>query len=145
MNDALNETLRRIEQKLDEVLKISKTTPAPLEGEYTLASVTDEELDDKYGNPEIRLVPSRWTGRDFMGWKYGDCPPEFLDEMSNMLDAIGRKQSKDPLKVRNSRWSAKDAARARGWAARHRKNGTTGKADDAMPGGADDWDSETPF
>lgn len=118
------EILRRIEQKLDEVLKIVGSLPsggaAATSGEYQQATCTDAELDDKYGNPEVRLVPSKWTGQDYLGWKYGDCSPEFLDEMSNMLDAIGRKQSKDPAKARNAKWSAKDAARARAWAARLR-------------------------
>lgn len=133
MND---DTLRRIEQKLDELLKIAKLQPTATK-EYAQKSVDDADLDGKYGNPEVRMIPSKWHGQDFKGWKYSDCPPEFLDELSGMLDAISRKQAGDPAKAKYADWSAKDAARARGWAERHRKNGT---GPVLVPAPAVDWD-----
>lgn len=130
--ELVTEALRRIEQKLDEVLKMAKAAPTAT-GTFSKKSVTDEDLDGKYGNPEVRMVPSRWTGLDYKGWKFGDCPPEFLEEMAGMLDAIARKQAGDPAKAKFSDWSAKDAARARGWAERKRKT---------QPSVADDWGSD---
>lgn len=126
------EALRRIEQKLDEVLKMAKAAPTAT-GTFSKKSVTDEDLDGKYGNPEVRMVPSRWSGPDYKGWKFGDCPPEFLEEMAGMLDAIARKQAGDPAKAKFSDWSAKDAARARGWAERKRKT---------QPSLVDEWGSD---
>ena len=79
------------------------------------------------------MVPSRWSGPDYKGWKFGDCPPEFLEEMAGMLDAIARKQAGDPAKAKFADWSAKDAARARGWAERKRKT---------QPSLVDDWGSD---
>ena len=119
----MNDELRRIEQKLDELLKIMKAMPTtPVD--YKKKTVDDADLDGKYGNPEVRMIPSKWHGQDFKGWKYSDCPPEFLDELAGMLDAIARKQAGDPAKAKYADWSAKDAARARAWADRHRAKGT---------------------
>lgn len=140
-----DEMLRRIEQKLDEVLKLVKYAPTPTK-DLAPKSVNYADLDGKYGNPVVRLVPSKWTGPDYKGWKFADCPAEFLDEMSGMLDAISRKQSQDPAKAKFADWSAKDAARARGWAARHRANGGPSKME-PLPGGDPDWmnDAQDPF
>ena len=129
----MNDELRRIEQKLDEVLKILKSLPTT-PGEYKKKTVDDADLDGKYGNPEVRLTPSKWSGPDYKGWKFSDCPPDFLDMMSDMLDAIARKQAQDPAKAKFADWSAKDAARARAWAERLRKNQSKTVA-------ADDWDA----
>jgi hypothetical protein len=118
--ELVTEALRRIEQKLDEVLKMAKAAPTAT-STFSKKTVEDADLDGKYGNPEVRMVPSRWSGPDYKGWKFGDCPAEFLEEMAGMLDAIARKQAGDPAKAKFSDWSAKDAARARGWAERKRK------------------------
>ena len=130
----MNDEIRRIEQKLDEVLKLLKTMPTPTK-DFAPKTVSDADLDGKYGNPEVRMIPSKWTGPDYKGWKFSDCPAEFLDEMAGMLDAVARKQSQDPAKAKYSDWSAKDAAKARAWAERHRKNGGPAKGA-PMP---DDW------
>jgi hypothetical protein len=130
----MQDDIRRIEQKLDEVLKIMKAMPTT-PGEYKKKTVDDADLDGKYGNPEVRMIPSKWAGPDYKGWRFSDCPPEFLDELSGMLDAISRKQAQDPAKAKYADWSAKDAARARAWAERHRKNGPKKIADN------EDWDA----
>jgi hypothetical protein len=83
----------------------------------------------------VRMVPSKWAGPDYKGWKFSDCPPEFLDEMSGMLDAVSRKQAQDPAKAKYADWSAKDAARARAWAERIRKNAPKKLAE------SEDWDA----
>lgn len=132
----MNEELRRIEQKIDELMKLMKSMPTPTK-EMTQKTVSDADLDGKYGNPEVRMVPSKWTGRDYKGWRFSDCPPEFLDEMAGMLDAVARKQAGDPAKAKYADWSAKDAAKARAWAERHRKNGGPAKGE-SMP---DDWNN----
>lgn len=119
MND---DTLRRIEQKLDELLKMMKAMPTGTTT-YSQKSVDDSDLDGKYGNPAVRIMAKDWTGPDYTGWNFSDCPAEYLDLHAKMLDAFAKKQAADPVKAKYADWSAKDAARARGWAARHRKNG----------------------
>ena len=135
----MNDELRRIEQKLDEVLKMLKDMPTGAKPGFTPKTVTDADLDGKYGNPEVRMVPSKWTGQDYKGWKFSDCPAEFLEEMAGMLEAVARKQAQDPVKAKYADWSSKDAARARAWAERHRGDyeaaraaGRMNDAEDAM-------------
>lgn len=146
----MNEELRRIEQKLDELLKMMKSMPTPTV-DYKKKTVDDADLDGKYGNPEVRMMPNKWHGQDFKGWKMGDCPPEFLDMLADMLEAIARKQAQDPAKAKYADWSAKDAARARAWAERHRKNGTgpvlvsPPAVDWDGPASMDTNDSDIPF
>ncbi len=124
--------LRRIEQKLDEVLKLLKATPGVPNGEFKPKTVTDSELDGKYGNPKVRTMPRDWRGPDYTGWKFSDCPPDFLELHASMLDAFARKQAADPVQAKFADWSAKDAARARAWAVRLR-------GAQARPSEAADW------
>ena len=140
------EMLRRIEQKIDEILKVSKSQPVgATSGDRK--TVADAELDQKYGDPSVRYMPSRWSGQNYVGMPYSGCDPEFLDELAAMLDNVAKKQAADPEKAKFADWSAKDAARARAWAIRHRTNGPpkgklTGSSDpDAWTGS----DEEMPF
>jgi len=119
MND---ETLRRIEQKLDECLKYLRLQPTATTT-YAQKTVDDSDLDSKYGNPTVRIMAKDWHGPDYVGWTFSDCPADYLDMHAKMLDAFAKKQASDPVKAKYADWSAKDAARARGWAARHRANG----------------------
>lgn len=130
-----DDTLRRIEQKLDEVLKIMKAMPTPTV-EYRPLPVDEDDLDSKYGNPKVKFMAKNWKGQDVTGWHFSDCPPEYLDMHAKMLDYFAKKDSQDPAKAKDAIWRAKDAARARGWAERIRrtqaKNG----------GGVGDWDDD---
>ena len=118
----MQEELRRLEQKIDEILRMVKAMPTPT-GVYAPKTTNDADLDGKYGNPTVRIMAKDWNGPDYTGWNFSDCPPEYLDMHAKMLDAFAKKQASDPAKAKFADWSAKDAARARGWAERHRKNG----------------------
>ena len=67
----MTDELRRIEQKLDEVLKLLKAAPTATKA-FSPKVVDDADLDGKYGNPEVRMVPSKWTGQNYKGWKFSD-------------------------------------------------------------------------
>lgn len=135
--ESMDTLLRRIEQKLDEVLKVVRVMPTQTV-EYKQLVSTDEDLDGKYGNPKIKFMAKNWKGADFTGWSFSDCPPEYLDMHANMLDYFAKKDSADPIKAKDAIWRAKDAARARGWADRARKQTTknvsdAGFSDDTFP------------
>ncbi|MGA1062101.1 MAG: hypothetical protein ACO3VH_07200 [Ilumatobacteraceae bacterium] len=117
MND---EMLRRIEQKLDECLKYLRAQPTPTV-EYRPLPIDEDDLDSKYGNPKVKFMAKNWKGQDVTGWNFSDCPPEYLDMHAKMLDYFAKKDSQDPVKAKDAIWRAKDAARARGWAERQRK------------------------
>lgn len=83
----------------------------------------DRELDSEYGDPTVRKDPKRWQGSSFVGCHYSECSPEYLDELANLLDWMGDKDEEDGKLYKGkptATFKRKDAARARGWAARIR-------------------------
>jgi single stranded DNA-binding protein len=101
-----------------------ETAGRPANTHAPLAS--DQDLDGAYGNPIVKFVPSRWGGEDFRGRRYSECTPEFLDVLASTLQWSADNPQEG--KARFVEFNRKDAARARGWAARLRRNGT-----DAQP------------
>lgn len=86
---------------------------------------SDRELDSQYGDPEIKRDPPRWHGQPFVGFRFSETSPEYLDCVAEFKDwqadkddEAGKKDNKDRPK---STWGRKDARLARGWAARLRK------------------------
>jgi len=88
---------------------------------------SDRDLDGQYGNPEVRKHPKQWKGPagEFVGKKYSECSPEFLDVLADLKDWMAGKadEETDPEKKKYAKWNRLDAARARGWAVRIRKVG----------------------
>lgn len=108
--------LDRIEAKLDQLLAAkSAARPASFGG---VAPASD--LDGEWGNPEVRKDPPRWDGPSFAGRKYSECPADFLESLAGFLDwAAGKdEETGDAQKLKYAGYKRKDAARARGWAAR---------------------------
>jgi hypothetical protein len=90
---------------------------------------TAAELDGQWGDPLIRSRdPKSWTGDSMMGLKLSACPPEYLDLWAERADYFARqadeKGEKDNKGRPASYWKRKDAALARGWAARKRAGWT---------------------
>lgn len=142
MNEELYEIIRRFEQKLDEVHRLLKVMPTPTV-EYKQLVSDDADLDSKYGDPVVKYMAKNWQGKDLTGWKFSDCPPEYLDMHAHMLDYFAKKDAANPEKAKNAVWRAKDAARARGWAERLRKRMSDTTAAMSATG---DWDdAELPF
>jgi len=138
----IHEMMRRLEQKLDEVHKLLRAMPTPTV-EYKQLTSDDADLDSKYGNPKVKFMAKNWKGHDVTGWSFSDCPPEYLDMHAHMLDYFAKKDAANPEKAKDAIWRAKDAARARGWAERLRRQVTEAvKAVETIG----DWDSnELPF
>ena len=95
------------------------------------------------GDPTVKFDPKFWKQESWIGRTFSQCPPEYLDMHAHMLDYFAKKDSANPEKAKDAIWRAKDAARARGWAERLRRQVTeAGKAVEAI----NDWDSdELPF
>lgn len=134
VNNANNhELLSRIDAALAELKEIRRLVagdqpaPPPAHPRATAtgsvvpqgAIASDDDLDGRYGNPEIRRDPPRWTGESMVGRKYSDCPPEYLDTLAGFHDWRADQDDKkgDP----RAKWPRLDAARARGWARRIRQ------------------------
>lgn len=110
------------------IAKAAVTTPAPAAHPRATSTGTvvpqgeiasDEDLDGKYGNPEIRRDPPRWQGESMVGRKFSECPPEYLDTLAGFNDWRADQDEKkgDP----RAKWARLDAGRARGWARRVRQ------------------------
>lgn len=93
---------------------------------------SDVDLDGAHGNPEIRKDPPRWTGQSFIARRYSDCTPEYLDELASFFEWQMRKDTEEGRVTGGGKPTAfykrRDAARARGWAARIRRSQQAGPA-----------------
>lgn len=135
------------------IAKAAVTTPAPAAHPRATSTGTvvpqgeiasDEDLDGKYGNPEIRRDPPRWQGEPMVGRKFSECPPEYLDTLAGFNDWRADQDEKkgDP----RSKWARLDAGRARGWARRIRQQ--QGGGGETPRGGQEpeqDVDDDVPF
>lgn len=87
----------------------------------------DQELDSQYGDPVVRKDPTAryWTGASYGGCQLSECPPDYLDAFAKYKDAcayVNEKEGKAE-KQKYVEYDRRDAARARGWAARLRGGG----------------------
>jgi hypothetical protein len=120
----MTDQLDRIEAKLDQLL--AAKAPAPQASRFAVAPgavAPASELDSQYGDPTVRKDPPKWTGDSFAGKPYSACSPEFLDNLAGFLEWKAGKDTEkgDADSLKYAGYARKDAARARGWAARNRE------------------------
>jgi hypothetical protein len=86
------------------------------------AVASDYEMSGPKGDPLLKKHPPRWGGPpgEFVGKRFSQCSPEILDEVAGFLDWKAGKEAETPGKEKYAAYSRKDAARARGYAARLR-------------------------
>jgi len=128
------------------------------------AIAPDDDLDSPYGDNEIRKDPPRWKGEPIAPRRMSECPADYLDQIASFNDWRAAKDEESNAVDAKGRpkagYARKDAARARGWAARIRggwkptartpdpawvkpqpQYGTDPQAEAAYPG---DWDEVMP-
>jgi hypothetical protein len=157
------ETMARIEKKLDMLLAHLGANGARPAGKAGASGVVadDADLDSKWGDPEIKRSPPRWSGPNYDGRRFSEADPAFLDAMAGFLDwKAGKAEEENKVSASGNPVAPlirKDAARARGWAARLRA-GTPAAAPREAPqrqvpewkgtpaqGDAFEGDSDLPF
>lgn len=114
------QVLARIESKVD---ALAKGKPAAVTVPDGGAVASDRDLDGQYGDPEVkRKDPPRWDGPSFVGRRYSECPPDYLDCLVGFLEWKAGKDSEKGTDEGNkyAKYARTDAARARGWAKRKR-------------------------
>lgn len=112
------------------VTATAKDAPAPA---ASGDAASDYDLDSQYGDPVVKKDPPRWKGNSFVGYQFSQCPADYLDVLAGLLDWQARKDdeqgktwtNKKGEEVPSSSFKRKDAARARGWAARIRAGKVT--------------------
>jgi hypothetical protein len=86
------------------------------------------DLDGQHGDPTIKYdpKPKYWEGSSYIGYRFSETEPDYLDAQAKYLDACAYMADKDQDEKKRSgaRFKRKDAARARGWAARLRSGWT---------------------
>lgn len=111
------------------------------------AIADDADLAGQYGDPSIRFDPSdkHWKGNaSFVGFHFSEVTdPEYLDAMASGLDASAwwlRNDKNEKKDERKAGFKDRDAARARGHAARLRARMASGQASAATgTDGANDF------
>lgn len=121
--DEILRLLSDIAARLDRIENSTHApTPAPAvavcdSGAPTIAD--DRDLDSQFGNPEIKKDPPRWTGPSFVGGRFSDTTPEYLETLAGFLDWKANESDKKGEVLKNgaprSKFIRLDAARARGW------------------------------
>lgn len=118
--DVIIGLLRSIDASLKELLSQRRAEkPKPV--------ASDRELDGRYGDPELKFMPRDWTGPNFRGRHFSECPPALLDLVAESCDWFAEQADKKHEMTDRGRpvsdFKRADAARARGWARRLRATG----------------------
>lgn len=100
-----------------------------LEGNQPLPLAPTSDLDGQYGNPILSAKdPKDWTGVTMVGKRMSECPPEYLDLLADRYEYFGKKDDESQKTTSTGKltgpYQRRDAARARGWAARLRAGWT---------------------
>ncbi len=112
------ERLARIEAALSGLSAGPRPATRGAEGPAPGTTADDADLDSKWGNPAVRYDPKRWVGPSFKGSFFSECPPDYLHELAGFLEWQADKDDQKG-EERFAAFKRRDAARARGWAARN--------------------------
>lgn len=104
--------LARIEGKLDRLL-------ASGGGDDIVAPATEADLDSQHGDPKIKYDPKRWAGESYKGKNFSEAPADYLDLLAEAFEYFAKKNAKAG-EEKKADYDRRDAARAKGWAARIR-------------------------
>lgn len=147
--DEMLTVLRSIDTTLKGLLSLSQQRIAQAKANQPKAVASDRDLDGKYGDPEVKFNPRDWNGPSMKQRRMSECPADFLDALAETLDYFADK-AEETGETYNGKPTApykrKDAARARGWAARHRKNGDPSETPSSAAGwGEPEWPTDGGF
>lgn len=142
--------LRSIDASLKSIDASFKQLAKQRQASAPKAVATDRDLDGRYGDPVLRLMPRDWTGPSFKDRPMSQCPPELLDLAAEMFEYFAKKADAADERTDKGKpvgdYRRQDAARARGWAKRMR-DGKHHAPDVATPtpiGNMPEWPSSGP-
>jgi hypothetical protein len=117
--DQMYAVFQSIDATLKALLALQRSAKGP-----EIAS--DADLDGQYGDPLVTAKdPRDWTGPTMKGKSFSECTPEYLDLYASRLDYFAEQAELNDERSPNTNkpvapYKRRDAARARGWAARLR-------------------------
>jgi len=135
MSDEAIALLRSIDASLRDLLALSRTKLAARQQPPAVPVASNADLDGQYGDPAVVAKdPKDWSGPTMKGRRFSECPPEYLDLVAARLDYFAEQNASgtDDDK-RKAAYNRKDAARARGWAARLRAGWKPDTSTNGMP------------
>ena len=107
--------LKRRVEVLEGAKGAAKSASAP---PITGAIAPDSDLDSKFGDPIVKFDPRDWKGQSCKNKHYSTCPSAYLLLMASALEFFGNRKAANGEDDKSA-WDFRDAARARGWAARN--------------------------
>ena len=125
------DVLRSIDASLKQLLALQRGNQPP-------QVASDSDLDGQWGDPVIRAKdPRDWTGESQLGKPFSACPADYLDLVAARLDFFADKAEAEGTLTTTGKpvapYNRRDAARARGWAARIRNGWKPTDNDSGFP------------
>ncbi len=102
------------------IFKVLERIATALERSHPAPRELSVDLDGKYGDTKLKFKPRDWTGDFTKGQSCSSSPPELLDLYAQALEHFASKADDTPDGQKKKKYDELDAARARGWAKRHR-------------------------
>ncbi len=90
MSDNLESRVAKLEADVAEL----KKSPAPATGSAKVAD--DRLLDNPWADKEVRKDPTFWKGASYVGRRWSECPPEYLDKLAAFMEFCAQKDSEKP-------------------------------------------------
>lgn len=116
--------LRSIDTSLKALVSAVQPLVMQVRAAQPKAVASDRDLDGKYGNPELKFAPRDWTGANYKGRRFSECPADLLDLVAETFDFFAKQAEAKDERANNgtpiAEYKRADAARARGWAKRIR-------------------------
>lgn len=85
---------------------------------------SDAELDSRFGDQEVKVIPRDFADKRYKGRKMSECPLALLDQLASMYDYFADSAEKKNEMTAKGKpvadYKRRDAALARGWAKRIR-------------------------
>lgn len=122
-SDQLLAVLERIDKGIAELCAMARANKQARESRRPGEPVTSEaDLDSAYGNFIIKAKdPRDWSGPSMAGRTLSECPADYLDLLAERYDYFNTTlDGSKPEDAKKIGYNKKDAASARGWAARIR-------------------------
>lgn len=116
--------LKSIDASLKAMLALTQQRTAAARASAPKPIAADRDLDSKWGDPVVKVMPRDWHGATYKNRKFSECPPGLLDQLAEMLDYFAGKADANNERTNSGKpvgdYRRQDAARARGWAKRKR-------------------------
>lgn len=137
------DVLRSIDATLKAMLALAQPRTAAARASQPKPVASDRDLDGKYGDPVVKVMPRDWHGATYKNRKFSECPPNLLDQLAEMFEYFAGQADTKNERTNSGKpvgdYRRQDAARARGWAKRMRAGIHHAPEASSATNGTDEW------